>query len=255
MSFIRKEDIEKLRQSGKRLARVLHEVEKMVAPGISTRDLDTHAEKLIKENGDMPAFLNYTPHGAERPYPATLCVSVNDEVVHGIPTENPVILKEGDIVALDIGLIHEGIVTDMAVTVGVGNIDETAKELIALTKKALQNAIAACGPGIRTGDIGEAVVKTVVGNKFSIVEELGGHGVGYRVHDEPYISNVGYRGKGAKIMPGMALALEPILNEGTEEVYLSDDGYTFKTMDGKRSAHFEHTVLINETGAEVITIL
>lgn len=249
-----KEDIENIRESGKRLSFVLKQVIKMVSPGVETKDLDKLAYDLIVKEGDRPAFLNYTPEGAERRYPATLCVSVNNEVVHGIPTENNKVLKEGDIVSLDLGLIHNGMVTDMAVTVGVGEIDEVAKALINTTKKALADSIKVCKVGGRIGDIGGAIVKSVEGSDFAIVDELGGHGVGYVVHDEPYISNVSLSGTGPKMLQNMAIAIEPILNEGTPDVVLSRDGYTFVTKDQKRSAHFEHTILITENGPEILTL-
>ena len=248
-----KEDIDNMRESGKRLSFVLKEVAKAVKVGVNTRDLDKLAHELIVKGGDAPAFLNYTPEGAERKYPATLCVSVNNEVVHGIPTENNKVLREGDIVGLDLGLIHKGMITDMAVTVPVGKADEEALALISTTEKSLYDAIKVSKIGARIGDIGQAIVSSV-GGRFSIVDALGGHAVGYKVHEEPYISNIGMAGTGPKIALNMALALEPILNEGGSEVVLSKDGYTFITKDGKRSAHFEHTILITENGPEILTL-
>jgi methionyl aminopeptidase len=254
MSLIKSaEDIERLRESGRRLSAVLKEVMANVRVGVSTKSLDTLAYQLIIAKGDKPAFLNYTPHGADRPFPSTLCVSVNDEVVHGIPSENDKVLKDGDIISLDIGLIHEGLVTDMAVTLPVGNVDSGTKHLLDVTKRALDESIKVCVVGAKTGDIGVAVERVVENTPFSIVSELGGHGVGYSVHDEPFISNLGAPNKGTKLVSGMALALEPILNAGTENVFVAKDGYTFKTEDGRKSAHFEHTILITESGPEIIT--
>lgn len=254
MSLIKsKEDLDNLRESGKRLASILAIVSKEVRPGVSTKFLDEMAERLIREGGDVPAFLNYTPEGAERPFPATLCVSVNNEVVHGVPSENDQVLKNGDIVSLDIGLSHKGLITDMAVTLPVGEIDDSAKKLLDITKFALEKAISVSNEGARVGDIGATIEKTIKGTNFQIVEELGGHGVGYKVHDAPYIPNFGDEGKGERLLKGMALALEPIINEGSGEVVLADDGYTYKTADGKRSAHFEHTIYIGEEGTEIIT--
>lgn len=249
------DDIRKLREGGKHLSAVLHEVSKMVRPGISAKDLDKKAEELIREFGDTPSFLRYTPDGADRPYPATLCVSVNDEIVHGIPNEKEKILKEGDIVGLDIGLWHEGVCVDMAETVGVGMISDEARKLIDTTREALVIGIQASVVGNNINDIGCAIEKFAKPFKYGIVEELGGHGVGLHVHEAPYVPNFCMKGESPKIVPGMVLALEPMLNLGTKHVVLSDDGYTFKTADGKLSAHFEHTILITEDGPEIITRL
>lgn len=248
----KEKEIEILREGGRRLAEVLQRVAKEVRPGISTKELDRLAEKLIREGGDEPAFLNYTPDGAKFPYPATLCVSVNNEIVHGIPSDKK-ILKESDIVGLDLGLKHGGFFTDMAVTVPVGEIDEDAKRLVNVTKKSLERGIAAARHGGFIGDIGEAIENFVTPYGYGIVKILGGHGVGKKVHEDPYVPNYGKRGTGPKLIPGMVLALEPMLNEGTDKVFLDNDGYTFKTKDGKRSAHFEHTILITEDKTEILT--
>lgn len=249
------DDKRKLREGGKHLAAVLREVSKMVKPGVSARELNTRAEELIRQFGDTPSFLNYTPEGADRPYPATLCVSVNDEVVHGIPNEKEKILKEGDIVGLDIGLWHEGLCVDMAETVPVGVVDSESLKLIDTTREALVVGISACVPGNRINDIGRAIEKFAKQFKYGIVEELGGHGVGLHVHEAPYVPNFYLKGDSPLIVPGMVLALEPMLNMGTKHVILDGDGYTFKTADGKRSAHFEHTILIGEEGPEIVTFL
>ncbi len=246
-------EIEILREGGKHLASVLSAVKKAVAPGVSAKHLNDLAEKTIREFGDEPAFLNYTPWGAKRPYPATLCVSINDEVVHGIPNESEKILKEGDIVGLDIGLKHKGLFVDMAETVPVGVIDETAKKLIEVTREALSRAISVCRAGAELNDIGRAIEAYVQPFGYGIVEDLGGHGVGHKVHEEPYIHNYAQDGKSEKLKDGMVLALEPMLNEGTHEVVLDNDGYTYKTADGKRSAHFEHTIVITKKGADILT--
>ncbi|MEK7607484.1 MAG: type I methionyl aminopeptidase [Patescibacteria group bacterium] len=246
-------DIEILRQGGRRHAFILNEVAKAVAPGVSTRNLDNLAAQLIREGGDRAAFLGYKPYGAKRTYPASLCVSVNDAVVHGIPNEMMYILKEGDIVSLDLGLEHRGLITDMAVTVPVGKIDVKAKKLIKVTKDALALAIKSAKPGATTGDIGEVIESFVVPFGFGIVEELAGHGVGYSVHEDPYIPNYGKAGEGEPLVPGMVIAIEPIINEGTKKIKLDRDGYTYRTVDGKRSAHFEHTVVITEKNCEILT--
>lgn len=249
------QDIAILREGGKRHAFILNELVKAVRPGISTKDIDDMAARLIEEGGDKAAFLNYKPYGAKRPFPASICVSVNDAVVHGIPNEEPVILKEGDIVTLDLGLIHKGLITDMAVTVPVGKIDKEAAKLLKATKEALALGIKQAKPGHTTGHIGEAIEGHVAPQGLSIVEELAGHGVGYKVHEDPYVPNYGKAGEGADLVPGLVIAIEPIVNEGTQDTYLDKDGYTYRTSDGKRSAHFEHTIVITEKGCEVLTAL
>ena len=247
-----KEEIASLREGGKRLATVLHEVAKMVRPGVRSIELDKAAERLIRQYGDTPSFLHYKPEGARFPYPNSLCVSINNEVVHGIPDDT--ILEEGDIVGLDLGLTHNGLVADMAITVPVGTIDAGAKKLVDATREALSVGIAAARGGARVGDIGHAIETFAKPYGYGVIEVLGGHGVGHKVHEDPYIANVGRKGTGPILKPGQVLALEPMLNEGTKEVYLDDDGYTFETADGKRSAHFEHTILITENGPEILTL-
>jgi methionyl aminopeptidase len=246
-------DIEALRVGGKRLAAIMKKLAKAVLPGVSTKDIDDLATKLILDGGDETSLLNYLPHGSERPFPATICVSVNDEVVHGIPNEAPRIFSEGDIVSLDLVLTHDGRFVDMALTVPVGSVDQKAKELMAATKAALQAGIRVARGGNTIGDIGHAIQTTVEKAGFSVVSELGGHAVGHAVHEFPYIPNVGKAGKGMTLKPGMVLALEPIVNEGSPDLYLEDDGYTYKTQDGGRSAHFEHSILITEGDPEILT--
>jgi methionyl aminopeptidase len=246
-----KEDIEKLREGGKRLASVLKELKKAVAPGVRTADLNALAEKLVRYSGDVPAFLNYKPRGAPRPYPASLCVSINDEVVHGIP--GATILKEGDVVALDMGLIHEGLFVDSAITVGVGAIDDKARKLLAATEEALYKGIKAAQGGARVGDIGAAVESVATRNSISVADDLAGHGVGYKIHEEPFVPNIGFPGEGPLLKPGMVIAIEPIFNEGGPEIDFLDDGYTTKTRDHSRSAHFEHTILITDGDPEILT--
>lgn len=248
-----KDDIEVLRVGGKRLAAIMKKLTKEVRPGVSTKDIDDLATKLILDGGDETSLLNYMPHGSERPYPATICISVNDEVVHGIPNESPRIFSEGDIVSLDLVLTHEGRFVDMAVTVPVGEVDQKAKELMAVTKAALQAGIRAAKAGNTIGDIGYAIQTTVEKSGFSIVSELGGHAVGHAVHEFPYVPNTGKAGRGIKLKEGMVLALEPIVNEGSGDLYLEEDGYTYKTQDGGRSAHFEHSIVITDGDPEILT--
>ncbi len=245
------EEIEIIREGGKRLAFILSTLEAAIRPGITTRELDTLAEKLMREGGDIPAFLNYTPEGARTPYPSSLCVSVNDEIVHGIASDR--VLLEWDIIGIDTGIQHKGLFTDSALTVPVGKIDEAAKKLIQVTEASLFVGIDAARAGKTIGDIGFAVEKYVKEHGFVIVEELGGHGVGYQQHEDPHIANYGERGQGMRLKPGMVLALEPIVNEGTRYIKLMPDGYTFVTRDHKRSAHFEHTILITEGAPEILT--
>jgi methionyl aminopeptidase len=250
-----KEEIEILREGGKRLAFILAEVGKASVVGASTLELDNLARKLVEEGGDKSAFLNYKPEGMKRPYPASLCVSINDAIVHGIPNESPVILKEGDIVSLDMGLNHKGLFTDSAITVGVGKVDEIGKKLIETTKLSLYEGIQAVKEGKHVRDISYAIERYVRPKHLGIVEELCGHGVGYKVHEDPYIPNFCLENKGEKLKEGMVLAIEPMLNEGTKHIVLDADGYTYRTADGKRSAHFEHTIVVTKNGAEILTLI
>lgn len=249
-----KEEIEQMREGGKILARILADVSKYVRVGITTKELDTIAFKMIDEAGCTPAFLNYTPDGADRPYPATLITSVNSEVVHGIPSDYS--LKDGDIVALDLGLKYKNVFLDHAITVGVGEITSKDKHLISITKSALDEAIAAIVPGATIGDIGYAVEQYVKPHRLGIMRGLSGHGVGREIHEDPYVPNYGKKGRGEKLRPGMTIAIEPMLSRGSEDFILLDDGYTLKTTDNSKSAHFEHTILIKEDGyPEVLTII
>lgn len=248
-----KEEIQILREGGKRLAHILRVLGEMVKPGVSTLDLDREGDKLVREHGDAPAFFNYTPYGAKRPYPASICVSVNDEVVHGIPNENPKIFKEGDIVSIDTGLVHKGMIVDSAITVPVGKVSSEAQELMDVTRKALGVGIHAARNGGTVGDIGFAIQTFVKPFKYSIIKELCGHGVGYSVHEDPFVPNYGVRGRGSRLEPGLVIAIEPMLNMGGPDIVLDKDGYTYRTKDGSLSAHFEHTIVITEKGAEVLT--
>ncbi len=248
------QEIETLREGGRRLAAILQKVSEQVKPGVSTDFLNAMAQKLIEEGGDKSAFLNYKPKGAKRPYPASLCVSVNEEVVHGIPNEQPKVLKEGDIVSLDLGLIHKGMYTDHAVTVAVGKIDEKSQKLLNITKEALNVGIKAVVAGKKTGDVGFAIQEFVKKHNMGIVQELAGHGVGYAVHEDPFVPNYGVKNQGVLLKPGMVLALEPMLTLGKPDVIFdTKDGYTVRTKDKSRAAHFEHTVVVTEKGPEILT--
>ncbi|MEI6238610.1 MAG: type I methionyl aminopeptidase [bacterium] len=253
ISIKTKEDIVILREGGRRHAEIMNELVKEVKSGVSSKYLNNFLEKMITDGGDVPSFLNYTPYGAPRAYPAGLCVSINDEIVHGIPNEEEKILKEGDIVSLDFGLTHKGLITDMAVTVPVGKVTPELEKLMEVTRNALFAGIKAAKGGKRTGDIGSAVERSVLPFKYGVVEELCGHGVGYKVHEDPFVPNYGDPGTGDVLKPGLVIAIEPMVNLGTKKITLDDDEYTFRTKDGKPSAHFEHTIVITKGDPEILT--
>ncbi|MBI4134949.1 MAG: type I methionyl aminopeptidase [Candidatus Sungbacteria bacterium] len=281
------EEIEILRKGGKILARILTRVQQHVAPGVTTEELDRHAELLIREAGGNPAFKGYRAFDAKVPYPASLCVSVNDEVVHGIPRRSRV-LQEGDIVGLDIGMwwpTHESrimshesqggrdssfkfpaegearhgrqvprpMVTDMAVTVGVGTISPEAAKLLQVTEESLYKGIERIKAGARIGDIGAEIQAHIERHGFGVVRELAGHGVGYQLHEDPYVPNYGSRGEGSVLHAGMVIAIEPMATEGKFAVVLDKDEWTFRTADGRLAAHFEHTVVVTEDGGLIVT--
>lgn len=238
-------------EAGRRLGVILEMLEGSVRPGVTTKELDTLAETAIREGGDTPCFKGYKPEGASYPYPSALCISVNDEVVHGIPSDR--VLEEGDIVSLDLGLTHDGLIVDSALTVPVGKISPQLHALLSTTRESLEQAIQVARVGNRIGDISHATEAAFQGSGFSVVKILGGHGVGRHVHEEPFIGNTGHAGTGPEIVEGMVLALEPIANIGKHHVDILDDDYTFVTRDGSKSAHFEHTILIEEGGTTVVT--
>ncbi len=244
-------DLEKLREGGKILAATLMEIKKAVVPGVKTSDLDELAYRLVTKAGGKPAFLHYRPEGAKSDYPASLCVSINEEIVHGIPGSRK--LKAGDLVSLDLGLEYKGMFTDMAITVGAGKIRPEDKKLLEVTQEALAVGIAAAGPGKTTGDIGAAIEAYVKKAGFTIIKGLAGHGVGYAPHEEPYVPNYGHQGKGEELLPGMVLALEPMVSTGTSAIKLLPDDWTFITRDKSPNAHFEKTIVITKTGAEILT--
>ena len=247
------EEIEKIREGGKHLASVLVKTAAQVRPGVSALELDTFAQEEIKKLGDEPAFLGYKPVGHRNAYPAALCISVNSEVVHGIPKATT-ILKEGDVVSLDLGIKHKGLFTDHAVTVAVGKTSKEKQKLIDDTREAMYRGINAIVPGARVGDVGHAIESFAKkAGKYGIVHALAGHGVGRAIHEDPYIPNYGKAKTGDKLVPGMIIAIEPMLTLGSPEVVDTRDGYTLKTEDGSTAAHFEHTVLITEDGYEILT--
>jgi methionyl aminopeptidase len=239
-------------EAGRRFGIILQKVAEAVRPGISTGELDALSERLIRDGGDVPAFKGFRPDGAPKPYPATCCISVNDEVVHGIPSMDR-ILKEGDIVSLDLGLIHDGFVMDSAVTVPVGKVSQQLQELMRATQASLEDSITAARAGARIGDISHATEKAFKGTRFAVVKVLGGHGVGREVHEEPFIANAGHPGTGPEIVPGMVLAIEPIATTGKASVFIAPDGFTYRTRDGSIAAHFEHTILVEKDKTIVLT--
>jgi methionyl aminopeptidase len=249
------EEFDTLRESGKRLANVVDRVLAMVKSGITTRELDEFAEKLMRQTGDEPAFLNYKPAGADRPFPATLCVSVNDEIVHGIPNEGDRVIEEGDVVTIDTGIKHKGMITDHAITMIVGDAGDEARKLLNVTREALMSGIKQAQPGNRIGDISSAIEAQANKHGYSVVKGLAGHGVGYEVHEDPYVPNQGRAGTGEILQPGLVIAIEPMFTTGNGKIKLGSDGYTYKTADGELSAQFEHTVLITESGPEILTKL
>ena len=240
-------EIAKLRRVNQLVGRILAELRSIVAPGVTTADIDALAEKRVREAGAESAFKGY--HG----YPATVCASVNEQVVHGIPSKKP--LVDGDIVSIDMGAKLDGFYGDSAVTVPVGRVSEDAARLLKVTEESLFHAIEAVKPGARVSDIGAAVQQHVEANGFSVVREFVGHGIGTSLHEEPQIANYGPGGRGPRLSEGMALAIEPMVNLGKPGVKVLPDGWTAVTRDGSLSAHFEHTVVVTRDGREILTLL
>jgi methionyl aminopeptidase len=238
-------ELERLARVNELVARVLAELKAAVRPGMTTADLDALAEQRLREAGAEPAFKGY--HG----YPATICASVNEQVVHGIPSSR--VLLDGDIVSVDMGAKLDGFYGDSAVTVPVGTIDEDAERLLTVTENALYMGIAAVRAGARVSDIGAAVQMHVEAHGFSVVREFVGHGIGTRLHEEPQIPNYGTAGRGPRLSEGMVLAIEPMVNFGKPAVRVLPDGWTAVTKDGSLSAHFEHTVVVTQGGCRILT--
>jgi methionyl aminopeptidase len=240
------QEIEKMRRAGQMVREVLELVRSKVKPGASTYDLEKAAEARVKELGVKAAFKGY--HG----FPCVLCTSVNSEVVHGIPSPKRV-LKEGDIVSVDFGLVVDGYYGDAAITVPVGSIDANAARLLKATEDSLKAGIAAVKPGATLGDVGAAVQNVVEGEGFSVVRDFVGHGIGVHMHEDPQVPNFGEAGQGMKLKVGMVIAIEPMVNAGKPDVQVLDDGWTAVASDGSMSAHFEHTVAVTATGARILT--
>ncbi len=246
------EEIEIMRQAGRILAEVMNKIVPKVQRDVSVLEIDELAEKLICQTGAEPGFKGYKSGG--KIYPATLCVSVNEQVVHSLPKKETV-LKQGDIVGIDCGVKYQEYYSDMALTVGVGKISSQAKKLIQVTKKSLDTAIKKIKPGIHLGDVSWSVQSYVEKNGFSVVRQLSGHGIGKELHEEPSILNYGEKRTGPILKQGMVLAIEPMVNAGGWKIKTLDDNWTIVTEDGSLSAHFEHTILVTEKGAEVLTRL
>jgi methionyl aminopeptidase len=240
------QEIEKMRRAGRVVREVLELVRSKVKPGATTYDLEKAAEARVNELGVKAAFKGY--HG----FPCVLCTSVNSEVVHGIPSPKRV-LKEGDIVSVDFGVVVDGYYGDAAITVPVGAIDSRAQKLLDVTEKSLKAGIAAVKPGATLGDVGAAVQGVVEGGGFSVVRDFVGHGIGMSMHEDPQVPNFGEAGRGMKLKPGMVLAIEPMVNAGKPDVQVLPDGWTAVAKDGSMSAHFEHTVAVTASGAQVLT--
>jgi methionyl aminopeptidase len=238
-------EIEQLKKSNAIVAEIFQKLKKAIVPGITTKELDQIAEEMILSRGAIPAFKGY------RGFPATLCISINEEVVHGIPGQRR--LKEGDIVSLDLGAILNGYFGDAAITLPVGELDLVAKRLLEVTEKALYIGIDQVKVGNRLFDISYAIQTWVESHGFSVVKDFVGHGIGKDLHEEPQIPNFGSPNQGPRLEKGMVFALEPMVNEGTYGVRILSDGWTVVTADGKRSAHFEHSIVITDGGAEVLS--
>jgi len=239
-------EIEVMREAGRISARALRLVGEAIEVGVSTLELDAIAEAAIREDGAVPAFKGY--HG----FPATLCTSVNNQVVHGIPARN-VVLWNGDILSVDVGALFEGYYGDNARTFPVGEVSVDASRLLEVTESSLDAGISACVPGGRLFDIGAAIQRVAEGAGFGIVREYVGHGIGQSMHEDPNVPNYGRAGSGPRLEVGMVLAIEPMINAGGHEVNALPDGWTVVTRDGSLSAHFEHTVAVTESGPEVLT--
>ena len=243
-----RDEIAIMREAGRILAQVLDTVLSRLRPGLIEKELDEIARREFKKRGVIPTFLGYS----HPPYPASICVSINDEIVHGIPGNREI--ADGDIVSIDIGCTHRGFVADMAVTAGVGNISPEAQKLIDVTREAVWCGIRAARAGSRVGDIGYAIQTFVESHGYSVVREYVGHGVGRQMHEDPQVPNYGKPGTGAVLRPGMVIAIEPMVNMGDWRTKKDPDNWTVRTLDGSLSAHFEHTVAITEGEAEVLSL-
>jgi len=251
MDILTKEQLIDFRISGKILAIALSEVQNYIKPGITTMSLDEIAERSLRRQGAIPSFKNYKTGDAPR-YPAALCVSINDELVHGIPSGGK-ILKNGDIVSLDLGANYQGTFTDMAATFPVGKISARDRRLIDITRNVLHEAIKFLKPGMKTGDLGNFIESYVSKNGLAVIRDFVGHGIGLAPHTDPQVPNFGQQKTGVALCEGMTIAIEPMVVKGNIDVKIDRDGWTVRMAHGQRSAHFEHTVLIGKSGAKIIT--
>lgn len=240
------DEIKKMRASNRIVADILAEIGNRIKPGVTTRDLDRLSEELTRKRGAQPAFKGY------RGYPNSLCISVNSEVVHGIPSDR--VLMEGDIASLDFGVYYHGYYGDAALTVPVGKISDEAERLLEVTRNSLHKGIDAARAGNRLGDISASVQECVEKAGFSVVRDYVGHGIGKQLHEDPQVPNFGVRGRGIRLQVGMVLAIEPMVNLGTYRVCLQPDGWTVVTADGELSAHFEHSIAITENGPDILSV-
>jgi len=252
ISIKTKEEIKILREGGKILAEVLKKISEFAKPGISTGFLNQKAREMILTRGALPSFEGYKSSFSDRPYPAAICTSLNNVVVHGLPSEK-IILKEGDVLKLDLGVKYKNFFTDAAITIGIGKMTDEKNKLINVTKRALELAINAAKPGSHIGDIGYAIENYIEREGLSVVKVLIGHGVGFAVHEEPSIPNYGKIGDGPVLKSGMVLAIEPMVTLESGKVKLSKDGFGYETVDGSFSAHFEHTVAVTDNGCLILT--
>ncbi len=249
-----KEELEILREGGRRLARHVRMLSEMVKPGVTSAELEKAVREWVAKDGDTLAFYNYKGRKAEEGFPSGLCCSVNDVIVHSPAGQNGAVFAEGDLVKLDFGIRHRGLFTDHAVTVVAGNVKDAEDEkLLKGTAEALKIGIAEAKVGNTTGDIGFAVQKIAEKYNFGYPKNLSGHGVGKAVHEEPHVPNFGDQGAGTKIVEGLVIAIEPMMTLGTGDLFVDDDGHSYRTKDGSRSAHMEHTVLITKKGPEILT--
>ena len=245
------DEIKIIAESGKILAIVFKQLKQEIKIGVSLKYLDSLAQRITRENGAQPAFLGYRPEGARKPYPASICASLNDVVVHGLPNDYQ--LKEGDVLKIDFGVKYRGFYSDAAFTVALGKIPDEDKNLIKATKAALEEMIRHAKPGNHLGDLGWAVERVAKKFNVSVIKGLTGHGIGKDLHEDPSVYNYGEKGRGMELRPGMVLALEPMLSTGSGEIKQKADD-SWATMDGTCSAHFEHTIAITDKGCEVLTL-
>jgi len=245
-----RDEVGKMRVASRHVGEILLEIREMVRPGVTTKEIDDAAEKMIIERGLVSSFKGYGPHGLPK-YPSVLCISVNEEIVHGVPGLRTI--EEGDIVSIDLGVSSQGYHGDSAVTVAVGEVEPERRRLLAVTQEALWRAIGVMLPGRRLSDVGHAVQSHVEPAGFSVVRDFAGHGIGREMHEAPWIPNYGTKGRGPRLVSGMVFAIEPMVNLGGPEVEILEGEWTAVTADGSASAHFEHTILITEGEPEILT--